>query len=211
MYIPASFRENRTEVLHALMQEYGFATLVSRVAGELIASHLPLLLAPERGPYGTLLGHMARANNQWQGFGDGEAVLAIFQGPHAYISPSWYATRPAVPTWNYAVVHAHGVPRLVEEEAELCRILEATVGFYEKGLPEPWSMGMLPPEYFRQMRSGIVGFEIPLSRLEGKLKLSQNRTAQDRSGVIEHLESGEDPIARAVARWMREEAGLERE
>jgi transcriptional regulator len=190
------------------VQEYGFATLISRAAGELVATHLPLLLDPQRGPYGMLLGHMARANGQWQELSMGETALAIFQGPHAYVSPSWYATRPAVPTWNYMVVHAYGVPRLVEEEAELCRILDATVRLYESDLPEPWSLGALPPEYLRKMLAGIVGFEIPIDRLEGKQKLSQNRSPEDQRGVIEHLEAAGDGISRAVARRMREAAGI---
>ena len=126
MYIPKLFREEDISTLHQLMQAYSFATLVTQHDGAPYASHLPLTLCPEAGPFGTLMGHMARANPQWRDFEvDGEQeVLVIFQGPHTYVSPSWYAVQPSVPTWNYAAVHAYGMPRLIEDEAELYEALQ---------------------------------------------------------------------------------------
>lgn len=204
MYIPQHFREGRLDVLHALVREQSFATLVSHVEGELVATHLPLLLDAECGPNGTLLGHMARANPQWRGFTGGAEALAIFQGPHAYVSPSWYEAQPAVPTWNYVAVHACGAPRLIEDRAALRRLLEVTVGIYEAPQPAPW---VLPEsdEFFERLALGIVGFELPIARIEGKWKLNQNRSAADRQGVIERLREQDDPLTVAVARLMEEQ------
>jgi len=123
MYLPKPFREDDPARLHALIRAHGFATLISERDGEPFASHLPLLLDAERGPRGTLLGHMARANPQWRSFDQGRAALAIFHGPHCYVSPSWYANAPAVPTWNYAAVHAYGRPRVLEDGGEVRALL----------------------------------------------------------------------------------------
>ena len=131
MYIPKLFREEDVSVLHALMQTYSFATVVTQHEGVPYATHLPLTLRPEQGPYGTLIGHMARANPQWRDFGmqgEGEQeALVIFQGPHTYVSPSWYTVHPSVPTWNYAAVHAYGVPEIVDDEAALYTMLQHLV------------------------------------------------------------------------------------
>ena len=187
MYVPEAFREHRQRILHALIRQHSFGTLITFGEGGLVASHLPFLLDPSRGLYGTLSGHLARANPQWESFANGQEVLAVFQGPHAYISPSWYETPLSVPTWNYVAVHAYGPPRLVTEDPALRSILEASVRTYEASFEEPWGMGRLPDDYVDHMIRAVVGFEIPIRRLEGKLKLSQNRPPANRQGVVNGL------------------------
>jgi len=181
MYIPGAFRETRFEILSELMSENGFATLVTQMDGELTATHLPLLLERNRGAPGRLVGHMARANPQWRSFRSDQEALVIFQGPHAYISPRWYETGPAVPTWDYAAIHVYGSPTLVTDGQELRGLLETMVGRYDRSAPD------IPEDFLVQMMKGIVGFEIAISRIEGKLKLSQNRSEADRRGVVEGL------------------------
>lgn len=198
MYIPPSNREDRREVLHAIMRQNSFATLISMGEGGLVATHLPVLLR-EDGPYGTLLCHLARANGQWRDFADEAEVLVLFQGPHAYISPSWYEDAMSVPTWNYVAVHAYGRPRLVEEPEALRGLLAALVREYEGAFQRPWDIERLPEEYVRKQMRAIVGVEIPISRLEGKRKLSQNRSPADRAGVAAALRVQGDPLALAVA------------
>jgi transcriptional regulator len=206
VYIPKAFEETRPEVLHALVRQNSFGILVSHDSGELVASHLPFLLEPERGAYGTLVGHMARANLQWQSFREGAEVLAIFSGPHAYISPSWYEAELAVPTWNYLAVHAYGVPALVEDSASLLRILKAMVRTYESSLSPPWAL-QLPDDYMARMMKGIVGFEIEITRLEGKLKLGQNRSPADQARVVAALTQQADPLGLQIAELMKEQIG----
>jgi transcriptional regulator len=203
MYIPEPFREDRLEALHAFIRRHSFGILVSSPAGALEANHLPLLLETERGPLGTLVGHMARANGQWRSLeSDGEA-LVVFPGPHAYVSPSWYETHPSVPTWNYAAVHAYGTPHLVQEPAALRSILRAMVQTYEASLPEPWPMD-LPDEFTERMLNAIIGFEINITRLEGKRKLSQNRPEADRRGAVAGLARLGDPQSAAIAALMQQ-------
>jgi transcriptional regulator len=144
---------------------------------------------------------MARANDQWQRLQGGGEVLAIFQGPHAYISPSWYEAELAVPTWNYVAVHAYGIATLIEEDAALTRMLGELVHTFEAGLPNPWRF-QLPTEFTERMLRGIVGFRIEITRLEGKLKLSQNRSAADRKGAVTALQRNGDPTGVAVAQLM---------
>lgn len=201
MYIPAPFREDDLPTLHALMRRHSFATLVTVHEGRPFATHLPFLLDAGRGPLGTLRAHLARANPQWQGLEDGGEVLVIFQGPHAYVSPSWYETQPNVPTWNYVAVHAYGPTRLLNDE-ELAETLRQTVSEYETPQPQPWTIDALPDEYVRKMSRAIVGFEIALTRLEGKAKMSQNKPVGDRRGVIAALQAAGDPDSLAVAAWM---------
>jgi transcriptional regulator len=203
VYIPEAFRETRPDRLQAFIRQHSFGLVVSQQAGRLEASHLPLLLEADRGPQGTLVGHMARANPQWRGFVAGSELLVIFSGPHAYISPSWYETRLSVPTWNYAAVHAYGTPRLIEEPAALRRILEALVRTHEAPLDDPWPMD-LPDDYLERMMRAIVGFEIEITRLEGKLKLGQNRAPADQLGAIAGLLRQDDPASAEVAGLMRQ-------
>jgi transcriptional regulator len=208
MYIPAHFKETRLEVLHALMREHSFATLISMLDGELFATHLPILLDPAGGEYGTLRGHMARANPHWHAFApDAAPSLVIFQGPHAYISPSWYVAEQAVPTWNYTAVHAYGRPTVIEDASSVRALLDETVGTFESGFARPWSTSTLTEEYLSGMARGIVAFEIPIGRLEGKRKLSQNRPVEDARGAGSALQSSGDALGQTVAALMLDVAG----
>src|SRR4051794_36124030 len=202
MYTPKHFEVRDLAEMHALMDRWSFATLVTDEAGHLVASHLPFLIDSKQGPQGTLMSHMARANGQWRTFDQVGEALVLFQGPHAYISPSWYTVHPSVPTWNYAVVHAYGVPRIVEDPERVVQILGATVTKHESIFEQPWSMD-LPAAYLENMMRGIVAFEIELTRIEGKHKLSQNRSLNDRHGVIEALEGHDDTLEHEVAQMMR--------
>lgn len=202
MYTPAHFRITDHALMQRLMDRYSFATLVTVHDGHPLATHLPLLVYPGVGTHGHLVGHMARANEQWEDFERGVEALVIFQGQHAYISPSWYATHPTVPTWNYAVVHAYGIPRVIADEDRVRAMLRALVEKNEMGFEEPWTMD-LPDEYLRKMIRGIVAFEIPIARLEGKFKLSQNMSIGDRQRVIDALAASADPVERDLAALMR--------
>ena len=197
MYIPTAFRADDRAALRDLIERHGFGTLVTVIDGAPFATHLPFLLDRERG---LLLGHVARANPHWRALDGSAESLAIFQGPHGYVSPSWYASGPAVPTWNYAAVHVYGAPRVLNDESRLLDLLARLVHQYESGRQRPWAMD-LPADYQRKMLHGIVGFEMPIGRVEGKFKMSQNRPAEDRRGVIRELASG-GPEERALAEFM---------
>lgn len=205
MYIPASFAEGDVKALHGLMQRHDFATLVTVEDGVPIASHLPFLLEAGAGEKGTLLGHVARANPQWRGFAE-SAALVIFSGPHAYVSPTWYAGGPNVPTWNYAVVHAYGRARVIEDPAAARSVIRRLVARHEGGRPDPWSMESVPGDFVSRLLAAIVVFEIPIQRLEGKFKLNQNKKAEDRDGVVANLRRSGDPGASALADLMAERA-----
>ena len=194
MYIPKAFREDDIAVLHTFMREYSFATLVTQQDGTPVANHFPFLLDAERGPYGTLRAHMARANPQWRAFDETKEALVIFQGPHAYVSPSWYGDEVelSVPTWNYSVVHAYGLPRLIEENTELYNILQAIVQTNEASFANPWTIQM-PDEQLQKKMQAIIGFEIQITRLEGKFKLSQNRSEGDQTRVATALKESLSP------------------
>lgn len=172
------------------------------------ASHLPFLLQSEAGAPGVLLGHMARANPQWHDFQSGAEVLVLFQGPHGYISPSWYESVEAVPTWNYEAVHAYGVPHLIEDPATVRSLLDALVSEYEAGQPVPWSTRQISDELVTKLQRAIVGFEIRITRLEGKRKLSQNRPAADQRGVLTGLRSTGAPNALELAELMEAVLGI---
>jgi len=200
MYIPKAFREDDMSTLHTFIEVNSFATLVTQHEGLPFATHLPFLLDSERGSNGTLLAHMARANPQWHDLASAQEVLVIFQGPHAYISPSWYEIELSVPTWNYAVVHAYGLPRLIEDQEELYNLLKILIQTHEAQFENPWPF-QLSDDYLQKMMRGIVGFEIEITRLEGKFKLSQNRTETERKNVIAALQESTDTLA--VAELMR--------
>jgi transcriptional regulator len=202
MYNPKHFQVTDRALLTELMERFSFATLVTTHDGSPLAAHLPFLIDPDAGDLGLLAGHMARANEQWRDFADGSEALAIFQGQHAYISPSWYQAHPSVPTWNYMVVHAYGVPRVIEDEARVGEMLRALVDKHEGSFDEPWRMDDLPGDYLRKMARGIVAFEMPIARLEGKFKLSQNRSEIDQRRVVEALASSADPLERELAAAM---------
>jgi len=194
MYIPKAFREDDLNTLHKLIREYSFATLITQHEGVPFATHLPFILDAQRGQHGSLLAHMARANPQWHDFASEQEVLVIFQGPHAYVSPSWYEVELSVPTWNYAVVHAYGIPRLIEESEELYKLLKILIETHEAQFESPWPF-QLPDDYLQKMMHGIVGFEIEITRLEGKFKMSQNRTESERENVIASLQESSHTLA----------------
>lgn len=205
MYVPAVFAESNPETLQALIADHGFALLVSNTPDGLFATHLPIMLDRARGAQGTLVAHLARANPHARSL-DGAEVLAIFQGPHGYISPSWYGQQPSVPTWNYAAVHAYGRARVVDDPARLDAMVRALVSQYESGRDKPWSADGLPASYMTGMLRGIVGIEIEVARLEGKLKLSQNRNAADRNAVIAALNDSSSAEDRALGAYMARHA-----
>lgn len=186
MYVPKHFAVDDPAELRRFMEQHGFATVVTAVDGVPFASHLPLILDPSTGPYGTLTGHLARANPHWRHFA-GAISLAIFNGPHAYVSPSWYTVTPSVPTWNYATIHAYGEIRAVIEPERSRAILQRSIEREERAAGTGWSMASLDPGYLEHMQEQIVAFELPIARIEGKFKLSQNRTPADRDNVAAAL------------------------
>ena len=202
MYVPAHFAETDEAKIIATLRAHSFATLVTFDGAHPFASHVPLILRPERGPRGVLLGHIARANPQWRHFGQGPEALAIFTGPHAYISPSWYPSPNMVPTWNYVAVHVYGIPRIVDDPAAFAEIFRLTVEEYESGRPTPWREE-LPVEHKAAMMKAIVGFEIEISRVEAKFKLSQNRRPEDIAGAIAALSQSENQTERELAALMK--------
>ena len=201
VYLPPHFTETREDVLLAHIERHDFGLLITQ-GGGLIASQVPFLVERRDGKL-YLLGHLARANPQCAALDAGEA-LAIFHGPHAYVSPSWYEAGPAVPTWNYASVHAYGTPRVIGERDWLTSLLRRLSVRHEAREAVPWRMDDQPAAYLAGMLGGIVGFEIAVSRLEGKFKLSQNRPSGDRPRIIAALEARGGDDARGVARLMRE-------
>lgn len=203
MYVPRHFQETDQQRMQALMRRHDFALLVAtREDGTPEAAHLPFLVE-DGGAHGTLVAHMARANPLWKLFHPGKQVLVTFQGPHGYISPSWYAEAGSVPTWNYAAVHAYGVARIVVDAARSRAILDTLVHTYESGFEKPWRTTD-HETVVNKMLPGIVAFEIPIDRIEGKWKLSQNKSAADRAGAIAALERAG---ANDLARLMAEEGG----
>lgn len=202
MYSPEAFQVHDAAVLTAFMQQHSFATIVTHDGTIPHATHMPVLLEPERGVHGTLVSHVARANPQWLHFENGQEVMVIFQGPHAYVSPAWYVTTPAVPTWNYTAVHAYGIPRIVTDHDRFAQMLQDLIEFYESGREDRWH-GALAPEYRDRLMKGIVGVEIEITRIEGKFKLSQNRPA-DAPGVAAALAASTAHGDREVAELMRQ-------
>lgn len=187
MYSPSHFAETRLDQLHALIAAHPLGTLVTHGAAGLVADHIPFEIAAPTAdaPYGTLRAHVARANPLWQQAG--AETLVVFQGPSAYVSPSLYAEKPVsgkvVPTYNYAVVHAHGMLRAIEDPAWILALLERLTLHHESARPAPWAVGDAPPHFIETLLKAIVGIEIRLGRLEGKWKLSQNRPPADQAAV----------------------------
>jgi len=202
MYTPASFADRRPELAHKLMREHGFATVVTVADGAPTASHVPVLVtAAGDGGAVEIRGHVARANPQWRQLERGENVLAIFQGPHGYVSPSWYAEARNVPTWNYTAVHAYGRTRLLDA-VELRAHVKALVDVHERAFERPWRLESLPAEFADGLLGGIVGFAVSVDRVETNLKLSQNRNADDQRRVRDRLAASTDPTSRDLAAWM---------
>lgn len=206
MYLPSAFRQDDLAALHAQLQASPLALLTSAGAAGVQASHLPLLLAPDEGEFGTLYGHFARANPHWRDLQGGAEALAVFSGPDAYISPGWYPAKAehgkVVPTWNYIAVHARGPVELIEEPERLLQIVSRLSDQHENGRERPWAVSDAPREYLDSMLRAIVGFALPIRRLEGKWKLGQNRSAADQAGVRDGLASSPSPGDRALAARM---------
>jgi transcriptional regulator len=202
MYVPSAFQQTDRAKLHEFIEANSFGLLVSTHEGRPFAAHLPFLLERDAGPHGRLVGHVARANPQWRDLA-GQEVLAIFSGPHAYVSPTWYEAENVVPTWNYVAVHAYGRCELVEDPEELTPILKAYVATYERSMPNPWTLDTAG-DYFRKMVRAVVGFRLEINRLEGKWKLNQNHPQERREKVVRVLERSADPDAREIARLMTE-------
>lgn len=210
MYRPPAFAEDDPQVLAGLLAEGRLATLIAVVDGQAVVDHLPMLHVADGGPFGRLVGHLARANPQAAAEAEGRAVTVVMVTAEAYVSPSAYPSKAehgrAVPTWNYVAVHAHGRLHRIEDRERLTAIVAALTERHEAGRAHPWAVADAPADYFAAQLKGIVGIEIVVERLEGKRKLSQNRSAADRAGVIADLAGSEAEGDRAVAAAMIGEA-----
>ena len=203
MYNPLHFANRDVSQLHDAIEAYSFALVVTGAGDNLVASHLPLLLDRTAGAHGTLLGHFARVNCQWESAA-GQRALVVFSGPHAYISPTWYAAERVVPTWNYIAVHAYGRLQLIEDPAEGLALLSRTVEHFESSQPQPWRLADQPAEFIERLAAQIVGFRITIERLEGKWKLNQNHPQERRELVIAALSGQESANSLAIARLMQD-------
>lgn len=211
MYSPTAFRQDNLATLHRQIAACRLATIVSQGPSGLQASHLPLLLEPAEGEFGTLYGHFARANPQWQELANGGEVLTIFSGPEAYVSPTWYPAKAehgkVVPTWNYIAVHAYGQAEVFDDAERLLALVSRLSQRHEAGRAQPWAVSEAPPDYIDSMLRAIVGFALPIQRLDGKWKLGQNRSAADQSGVREGLNASLDARDRELAARMNTPSG----
>jgi transcriptional regulator len=212
MYLPSHFEETRLEVLHQLVRERPLATLVTLGAAGLTANHLPFELDTEPLPNGTLRCHVARANPVWRDYSLGTEALVIFHGPQVYISPSWYETKKhggeVVPTYNYAVVHAYGALRIIQDRAWLRGLVTRLTERFESASAAPWQVGDAPEDFIDKQLGAIVGIEIAVTRLAGKWKASQNRPALDRAGVAGALSNADDADSLAMAQMVKERSSL---
>ena len=208
MYIPSPFRVEDTDVISAFMQQFDFAAVVTHSdADGLVASHVPVLIRKAAANL-RIVGHLARANSHWRLMDGRSESMVIFQGPHAYVSPSWYAAaHGAVPTWNYAVVHAYGRPQAREDTAFVKEVVEELTTRHESRRDFPWSTDALPTDSYERLLGAIVGFEMPITRFDAKFKLGQNRSAQDRAGAIAGLEREKSSGTADLADFMRRYRG----
>ena len=210
MYIPEHFEERDVAVLHALVNAHPLGAWVVPIDGQLIVNHIPFVLNVAPEPFGALVGHVARGNPVWRALAAGVEAVVIFQGPQAYITPSWYPAKrehgKVVPTWNYAVVHAHGTARAIDDPEWLRRHVSELTRVHEESREAPWSVADAPPAFTDAMLKGIVGIEIPIARLAGKWKASQNRTLPDRQGVIAGLAGQPGDEARQMSRLVEARA-----
>jgi transcriptional regulator len=206
MYTPSYFNDADLASLHRQIDGTRLATLVTFDENGLQASHVPLLLDPAQGTHGVLTGHLAKANLQWKTLALGTEVLVIFQGPDAYVSPSFYAAKAehgkVVPTWNYLAVHAYGRAEVFTDPERLLGVVSGLTDKHEAARAEPWAVSDAPDDYIQKMLNGIVGFAIPIERLEGKRKLNQNRSAEDIAGVSKGLTASQDQNDQEIARLM---------
>jgi transcriptional regulator len=203
MYIPKLHEETDLSVLHALVRSHPLGTWATQGDREIIVNHVPFVLDPARGPYGLLRCHVARANSVWQLFSRTVPSVVVFHGPNAYVSPSWYPSKEdqgkVLPTWNYTVVHVHGIPTIVEDQSQLIRHLIELTASQENNQTVPWQVTDAPAEFIAQMSRRIVGIEIPILRIFGKWKVSQNRSSADRVGVVAGLRGIADKPAQEIA------------
>lgn len=203
MYLPQVHEERDVSVLQALIRAHPLGTWITQGSDELIVNHIPFLLHANRGEFGTLVGHVARANSVWQSFSKSVHSIIVFQGADSYITPSWYPSKHAhgraVPTWNYAVVHAHGLPRVIDNEGWLLAHLNELTDAHEAQQALPWKVSDAPTEFIDHMIGRVLGIEIPVTKLLGKWKVSQNRPMPDRLGVVAGLMERGDPNAEAMA------------
>ncbi|MDG9759281.1 FMN-binding negative transcriptional regulator [Pseudomonas sediminis] len=206
MYCPAAFRQDDLPTLHAQMRSSGLAIVTSSGTQGLQASHLPLLLAPEEGEFGTLYGHFARANPHWRDLASGAEALVLFSGADAYVHPGWYPAKAehgkVVPTWNYIAVHARGQAEVFDEPERLLQLVSRLSDRHEQGRAQPWAVEDAPRDYIDAMLRAIVGFALPIRRLEGKWKLSQNRSEADQAGVCAGLATSASPRDHELAAQM---------
>lgn len=206
MYIPTAFRQEELSALHQQMRACRLPSLVSHGEHGLLATPLPMLLVEDEGPYGTLYGHFARANPQWKDLAAGAEALVIFQGPEAYVTPSWYAAKAehgkVVPTWNYINVQARGKVEIFEDAERLLKVVSGLTDLHESDREQPWAVSDAPDDYIAGMLRAIVGFALPIERLDGKWKLGQNRSEQDQNGVREGLLASSDARDQALAGQM---------
>jgi transcriptional regulator len=207
MYQPPHFREDDLSVQHALIRDQPFGLLISTGADGPVANAIPFHLDTTQGAKGRLQTHVARANSQWQDISDGAQVLVVFQGVHHYVTPSWYQTKretgKVVPTWNYAMVQVRGPARVIDDPVWLRAQIEALTRGQEDGRAEPWAVGDAPAEFIASQIKGIIGIEIDIAEIEGKWKVSQNRSADDQKGVIEGLAATAGPDAACMAELVR--------
>ncbi len=203
MYQPPHFREDRLDVQHALIRAHPLGLLVTFGGAGLVANPVPFVIDPSASPLGTLRAHLSRANAQWRDFDPDHEALVVFQGAEAYITPSWYEAKrqhgKVVPTWNYAMVQAYGRLRVMDDPAWLLGQISTMTAAQEAAQPEPWSVGDAPPPFVAAQLKGIVGIEIDITRIEGKWKVSQNRSEADRQGVSAGLRLAQDDASRAMA------------
>jgi transcriptional regulator len=197
MYIPPFNRVEDRQSINAFIHAHAFATLITNADGKTLASHLPVLFDEKEN---RLRSHVARANEQWKQLANGDEVLCIFHGPHAYISPSWYEQQHTVPTWNYAAVHVYGKPSLVDE-ASLKQIVFDTTAKFESEMPQPWKIPLSEKEIAAMLKA-IVGFKIDIGRVEAKFKLGQNRSREDQEKMLRNLHSAPDDESRALAKFI---------
>jgi len=206
MYTPPHFREGRLPVLHDAIQGARLGTLVTMGKEGLEASHVPLIIDPGEGKYGTIYGHLSRANGQWRNADTAVPAMAICAGPDAYVTPSWYATKAetgkVVPTWNYIAVHAYGTIEFFDDAERLRDAVTRLTERHERGRDAPWSVSDAPDDYIRGLLKGITGFRLPIARLQGSWKLSQNKSAADRGGVIGGLKGEDGALDSEVAAAM---------
>ena len=206
MYQPSHFKEERPDVLRGLVADHPLGTLVTLGPDGINANHMPFLYDPEPAPHGTLRCHVARANPVWREFRADVEALVIFQGPQLYVTPSWYPAKKehgkVVPTWNYLVLHAYGTLRAVDDREWLRAFVTRLTDTFEKDRAEPWKVTDAPADYVDAQLKAIVGIEIPVTRLLGKWKASQNRPAADRAGVVRGLRESGDPMAAQMADWV---------